>query len=123
MTIIPFITTISIAAPRLINDIATIYWWGVNTWDNGAVGNYWDDYLGNDLDGNGIGDTPYVLDTFNKDNFPLKEPWNGGRKFSMTQYMTKPSGWILSAIPLLPTWLSIKAKNKSVSKLLVQMGQ
>ena len=31
-----------------------------NTWDNGAIGNYWDDYSGVDDNDNGIGDTPYT---------------------------------------------------------------
>jgi len=32
-----------------------------NTWDNGLVGNYWDDYNGTDENGDGIGDTPYII--------------------------------------------------------------
>ncbi|RCV65421.1 CASH domain-containing protein [Methanophagales archaeon] len=34
------------------------------------LGNYWDDYEGSDVDGDGIGDTPYSLIS-DKDNYPL----------------------------------------------------
>ena len=30
-----------------------------NDWDNGIIGNYWDDYIGKDSDDNEIGDSPY----------------------------------------------------------------
>jgi parallel beta-helix repeat protein len=46
----------------------------INIWDNGTVGNYWSDYNGTDSDGDGIGDTPYVIDENNQDNYPLTEP-------------------------------------------------
>jgi parallel beta-helix repeat protein len=53
-----------------------------NAWDNGypSGGNYWSDYDGQDLctgpyqnetGSDGIGDTPYVIDEYNKDLFPL----------------------------------------------------
>ncbi|MCW7075216.1 MAG: right-handed parallel beta-helix repeat-containing protein [Candidatus Methanospirare jalkutatii] len=36
------------------------------------MGNYWDDYNGSDANGDGIGDTPYSIDS-DKDNYPLIE--------------------------------------------------
>ena len=46
----------------------------INTWDNGAEGNYWSNYNGDDGDGDGIGDTPYIIDENNQDNYPLMNP-------------------------------------------------
>jgi hypothetical protein len=46
----------------------------VNIWDNGAAGNYWSDYNGADGNGDGIGDTPYVIDESNQDRYPLTNP-------------------------------------------------
>jgi hypothetical protein len=44
-----------------------------HTWDNGKEGNYWCDYNGTDADGDGIGDTPYVIDVLNQDRYPLMQ--------------------------------------------------
>ena len=48
----------------------------LNQFDNGTVGNYWDDYNGVDADGDGIGDQAYnvtagVYGEKNVDHFPL----------------------------------------------------
>ena len=56
-----------------------------NKWDNGNIGNYWDDYDGLDEDGDGIGDSLYYIFAKEdgsisnvggviKDNYPLMEP-------------------------------------------------
>jgi len=51
----------------------------LNNWDDGGVngGNYWDDYTGEDNNGDGIGDIPYFIEGVNKDNFPFmtKDGW------------------------------------------------
>jgi parallel beta-helix repeat protein len=49
------------------------------SWDNGCEGNFWSDYNGTDSDGNGIGDTPYIIicfDETSQDNYPLMKPRN-----------------------------------------------
>jgi parallel beta-helix repeat protein len=45
----------------------------VNIWDNGTTGNYWSNYNGTDANGDGVGDTPYILNENNQDNHPLME--------------------------------------------------
>ena len=49
----------------------------VNVWDDGypSGGNYWSDYNGTDANHDGIGDTPYVIDANNADNYPLMTPY------------------------------------------------
>ena len=55
----------------------------VNNWDNGYPdgGNYWSDYLtryvnAKMIDSSGIGNMSYVIDSQNKDRYPLMEPFN-----------------------------------------------
>jgi parallel beta-helix repeat protein len=45
-----------------------------NMWDNGEVGNFWSDYIGTDNNEDGIGDTPYIINLNNQDNYPLMQP-------------------------------------------------
>lgn len=42
-------------------------------WDDGKEGNYWSDYNGTDTNGDGIGDTPYIIDALNIDHYPLMQ--------------------------------------------------
>ncbi len=48
-----------------------IYFWSM---DNGKIGNYWSDYAGKDSNGDGIGDSPYIVGEQILDNYPLMEP-------------------------------------------------
>jgi len=65
----------------------------INVWDDGypSGGNYWSDYGGvdmcsgpcqNETGSDGIGDTPYVIDQLNRDNYPLWTPFQ--QKFQLT---------------------------------------
>lgn len=56
-------------------------------WDDGYPigGNYWSDYCGvdvyrgkyqNDTGSDGIGDTPYIINSTNRDNYPLMNPYD-----------------------------------------------
>ncbi len=65
-----------------------------NQWDNGAIGNYWDDYGGVDANDDGIGDTPYNIpgSADSIDNFPI---WDDGLEPSVS--LTPPGNFILSS--------------------------
>jgi parallel beta-helix repeat protein len=67
-----------------------------NTWDNGSIGNYWDDYVGHDLDDDGIGDDPYIIDSDSQDNFPI---WNDGDDINPTLTVLSPSNNTLWSTP------------------------
>jgi nitrous oxidase accessory protein NosD len=44
--------------------------------DNGKEGNYWSNYNGTDANGDGVGDTPFYLDSTHLDRYPLMIPFN-----------------------------------------------
>ena len=63
----------------IINNTIQVSLFGAaNEWDNGypSGGNYWSDYNGTDLNEDGIGDTPYVIDPSNQDQYPLMDPFS-----------------------------------------------
>ncbi|MHA2087215.1 MAG: ABC transporter substrate-binding protein, partial [Promethearchaeota archaeon] len=63
----------------------------LNSWDNGLIGNIWDDYGGVDADDNGIGDTPYLISgaAGSVDNFPIFD--DGPEDYTITITIIEPS--------------------------------
>ncbi len=55
----------------LIENFNHVYDNKANHFDNSTHGNYWIDYTGADTNGDGIGDTPYLIDSDSIDNYPL----------------------------------------------------
>jgi hypothetical protein len=60
-------------------DLVSLYTYDlslVNFWDNGSEGNYWEGYNFTDANRDGIGDSPFVIDGDNRDNYPLMFPFD-----------------------------------------------
>jgi parallel beta-helix repeat protein len=94
-----------------------------NLWDNGYPegGNYWSDYDGIDLNGtptqdvpppDGIGDTPYLIDSDSQDNFPLMAPYFH-RPYE--NYTILKNGWNLISIPLIQVEQSLAKVLESIN--------
>jgi len=80
---------------------------GFNNWDNDFLseGNYWDDYKGEDSDGDGIGDIPYnISGAHNQDRYPLIKPY----KFNFAEFEIEISGGIGTSV-------NIKNIGKSIA--------
>jgi parallel beta-helix repeat protein len=59
-------------------------------WNNSVEGNYWSDYNGADSNGDGIGDTPYIVDANNTDHDPLMSPywyWSNPASYDLNRDM------------------------------------
>jgi len=91
------------------NDVIMNTTVSVNSWDNGAVGNYWSDYNGTDNDGDGIGDIPYVIDENNRDNYPLTAPVD-------IEVIPEFPSWVILSLLITATLLIIICKQKLPKK-------
>ena len=83
----------------------------VDVWDNGCEGNYWSDYKGEDLDGEGVGDT--LLPHQGLDQYPLMEPWSQFRVFDVfweeeTYHVTTFSNSTVASFNFIPSFKQIR---------------
>lgn len=70
-----------------------------NIWDSGEIGNYWSNYNGTDTNHDGIGDTPYIINDYNQDNYPLVNPVVIPEFPDTTPHTSEsfPTTWIVAA--------------------------
>jgi hypothetical protein len=75
---------------NFVDNSRNVQAYGDNVWDNGSVGNFWSDYIGADIDGDGIGDTPYIVeyDDDLRDRYPLMAP------FDVSSVTVELPGWM-----------------------------
>jgi parallel beta-helix repeat protein len=76
----------SIYHNNFVNNTWQVYTDSINMWDNGypSGGNYWSDYQttypnATEIDSSGIWNTPYIIDIFNQDSYPLMNPWSSSQ--------------------------------------------
>jgi len=88
-------------------------YYSLNIWDDGypSGGNFWSDYTGNDLysglsqdeiGSDGIGDTPYIIDDSNRDQYPLMNPWT-------------PTPSVEATVEIHPCALNLRSKGQWIT--------
>jgi parallel beta-helix repeat protein len=77
-----------------------------NAWDADGAGNYWDTYNARDNDGNGVGDSSYVIDESNIDHHPLTQMNNKALPLEAETITPTPQPRDYSSV-LIPVSISI----------------
>ena len=99
---------------NFINNTNNAYDEGINIWYNSTLeeGNYYDDYPGEDNNGDGIGDTPYkVSGGANQDLYPLMYHWGEMPPVAEFTYWGNNLSVLFDAVPsydrdgYITTWL------------------
>lgn len=103
---------------NFVDNSKNVQAYGDNVWDNGSLGNFWSDYSGNDADGDGIGDTPYIVDYDDdlQDRYPLMVPFDvSSVTIEMPEWTNPPD--VAEPFPLVPV-----AAASGVSVAVVGVG-
>jgi parallel beta-helix repeat protein len=92
-----FINNTSSAGDATIDSGATF---SGNTWDDGfpAGGNYWGNQTGKEIDSTGISDTPYTIDSLNKDRYPLTQLFSSSFLVNYEQEVAPPKVSVASPL-------------------------
>ena len=76
-----------------------------SAWNKDSEGNYWSDYNGTDDNNDGIGDTPYVINNYDSDIYPLISPLD-------IETIPEFPSWIILPLFLMATLSAIIVKKR-----------
>ena len=78
--------------------------YNTNIFDNGSMGNYWDDYTAKypnaqEIGNSGVYNTPYIINRIIPDNYPLTSPYNVGRTGAQLSTTSSPNPTSTPTVP------------------------